>query len=94
MQREDLLADLSEARLPQGKVRSDGKETDRRMEAKIGFEHTGVFLCLMPRSLTYRAPEPFVSSLGQKVHMLLADLNATFCFPPHKLLFHCGLDPS
>lgn len=48
MQREDLLADLSEARLPQGKVRSDGKETDRWMEAKMGFEHTKVFLCLIP----------------------------------------------
>lgn len=48
VQREDLLADPSEVRLPQGKVGSDGKETDRWMEAKIGFEHTRVFLCLMP----------------------------------------------
>lgn len=46
MQREGLLADLSGARLPQGKVRSDGKETDSWTEAKIGFEHTKVFLCL------------------------------------------------
>lgn len=48
VQREGLLADLSGTRLPQGKVRSDGKETASWMEGKTGFEHTRVFLFLMP----------------------------------------------
>lgn len=48
VQREDLLADVSGTRLPQGKVRSDWKQTDSRMDGEIGFEQTRVFLGLMP----------------------------------------------
>lgn len=41
--------------------------------------------------MIYRTTESFVSSLGRRASVLVADGKAMSHFPPDKLFFHCGL---